>query len=119
MAPGWESKVKAAAQRPLRNVANDIADDTRGNIRGSGNVVTGAYLRSVKVRPTYNGWRVWVGTDHWHFIEYGTKPHLIRARSGGVLASNTRVFGSVVRHPGTRAYANVRRAAHKKRSLRG
>jgi hypothetical protein len=43
----------------------------------------------------------------------GTRPHIIRAKNGGMLSFNTRnghVFATVVRHPGTRPNWYLKRA---------
>lgn len=117
MAPGWEEKIEVATLPFLLGAASDIADDVRNNLRQAGNVKTGALLRSVRSRRT----QVIVGTDHWAFIEFGTKPHAISPGQKGVLANRAEGFGPVfhtVRHPGNRAYAPIRRAAYKKRRLR-
>lgn len=36
------------------------------------------------------------------FVHDGTKPHIIKAHPGGLLASEGHVFGTVVHHPGYR-----------------
>ena len=61
-----------------------------------------------------DGWVGVVGTgvDYALFVEFGTKPHVIRARNAHVLA-NTRtgdMFGPVVHHPGTKAQPFLRPA---------
>lgn len=48
--------------------------------------------------------RVYVGVPYAKHLEYGTKPHLIKAKRAKVLAGNGKVFGRVVNHPGTKAY---------------
>jgi hypothetical protein len=116
MAPGWEKKVEVAVRPYLNGAASDIADDIRGNILGARNYRTGRLYRSVRSRRN----TVQVGTDHWHFIEFGTKPHIIAVKRKKVLANRAtgQVFGKLVKHPGTRAYAPIRRAVYKKRRLR-
>lgn len=117
MAPGWEEKVKVAALPYIFGAANDIADDVRSNLRSGGHVKTRRLIDSVKsTRGTVS-----VGTDHWHYVEFGTHPHPISPGRKGVLVNRAEGFGPVYRtvmHPGNRAYAPVRRAAYKKRRLR-
>jgi len=123
MVPGYELRAKLAAAGPIHNVAQDIADDIRSNIRSAGLVKTGALLRSVRVRKRANGdSRVSIGTDHWWFPEYGTAPHVMIAPPGHVFTfvkpNGERVFTTRINHPGNRAYRVVRRAVYKKRRMR-
>lgn len=116
MAPGWEQKVETAVKPYLAGAADDIADDIRSNLLSAGNYRSGALYRSVRSHRN----KVKVGTDHWRFIEFGTRPHLIVAKKRKVLANRAtgQFFGKAVKHPGTRAYAPIRRATNKKRRLR-
>jgi hypothetical protein len=116
MAPGWEEKVKVAVAPYLMGAANDIADDVRGNLIQARNYRTGALYRSVRSNRN----TVRVGTDHWRFVEFGTRRHLITVKRKKVLANRKtgQVFGKKVNHPGNRAYAPIRRAVYKKRRLR-
>lgn len=113
MAPGWEEKVKVAGLPYLNGAARDIAKDIRHNLVKGRNITTGALYRSV----SHKGNTITVGTDHWQHIEFGTDRHIIKARRKKVLASATQVFGKMVKHPGNRAYAPIRRALYKKRRL--
>jgi hypothetical protein len=113
MAPGWEEKIKVAVAPYIRGVSRDIADDVKSNLLKSHNITTGALYRSVS--STHNSVRV--GTDHWSYIEFGTERHIIKVKRKKVLASATQVFGKMVKHPGNRAYAPIRRAAYKRRRL--
>jgi hypothetical protein len=122
MVPGYELRAKLAAAGPVHNVAQDVADDVRGNIRSAGLVETGAFLRSVRVRRRANGDSyVSIGTDHWAHLEYGTAPHVMIAPPGHVFTfvkpNGERVFTTRISHPGNRAYRVVRRAFYKKRRL--
>lgn len=97
--------------------SKEIAADIRKNIRSGGHVETGAMLRSVRVRKFAKSSRVYIGTDHWYYIEYGVEPHTIRARNKKVMRNpKTGIFyGKRVDHPGHRAYRPVRRAFYQKR----
>lgn len=60
---------------------------------------------SVRVGP--------VGVDYDAAVEYGTKPHTIRAKPGKTLAfkmNGRTIFVKSVRHPGTRAQPYIRPA---------
>ena len=120
--PGYETRVKVAVADNVFNVAQDIASDVRGNIRGDGLIQTGALLESVGARRHGTDASVKIGTDHWEQLEYGTAPHTMIAKPGQVFtfvkANGERVFTTKIRHPGNRAYRIVRRAVYKKRRLR-
>ena len=64
--------------------------------------------------------QVWVGTDHWHFPEYGTPPHAIHSRGPWKLKNRIRgfTFGYTVHHPGTTEQAYMRKALYQRRVLR-
>lgn len=104
----------------------EIAADIRRNM--APHRKTGALSRSVRARKSKNGGRVYVGTDHWHFIEYGVEPHPIAAHGGPftpgpkVLVNKNypgkkRFLGKNVIHPGFHAYMPIRKAFYKKRSM--
>ena len=90
---------------------------------GSEDPETGVRHPSGWLRSSLTGRVVPAGSDSWVgivatpvsyalFVEFGTKPHVIRARNRRVLA-NTRtgdVFGPVVHHPGTPAQPFLRPA---------
>lgn len=101
-APG---KVAVRREDVLDQVSNELLGDQlahvpvrSGNLRGTLHVQT---------RP---GWRK-IGTDHMAaeydiFVEFGTKPHVIEAPAGGVLAfrmNGQLIMTKRVNHPGTRA----------------
>lgn len=113
MVPDWRFKVNRVVEPWQRWTAGEIAEDIRSNLITGGNVVTGALLRSV----SHRGKRVFIGTDHWAHVEYGTSPHFIKVRTRKVMADRVTVYGKLVKHPGTREYAPVRRATYKRRVL--
>lgn len=56
------------------------------------------------------------GVEYVKFVLEGTRPHEIRPKAGGVLSfqvGGTRVFATVVHHPGTKADDFMKRAADK------
>lgn len=123
MVPGWEDRVNTAALPHLRRITDEVADDARQNVRSGhstsrsgqpkvGHIVEGDLLRSIERR----GLRVYIGTDSWHFIEYGTRPHIIMPRVKQALWwPGARHPVRMVRHPGNRPYAVMRRALRTKR----
>ena len=115
MSPGWGKKVLAKADKHVAYHTARVETGVHANIMAARLIRTGALYRSV--RSTYEGVahrRVWIGTDHWAPLEYGARPHLIRPRGPWPLrfrgrdGSMVRTF--LVRHPGNREYAVVRRA---------
>lgn len=117
MVPGWEARVAKELFPFQVKAAKAIADDVRNDI-ATHHMDTGDLFYSVRqfaTRPT----RVYIGTDHWWFIEFGTRPHLITVKQREVLTDRTDFYGTKVLHPGTRAYAPMRRALYTKRVLRG
>jgi hypothetical protein len=112
MVPGWQAKVRPHLLRFQRKIAGDVLDDVRANIVADGLVDTGAMLASVRQEGT----RVYVGTDHWHFLEYGTRAHPIYPNTKQALWWPDLAHPVArVNHPGNREYAFMRRALYKKR----
>jgi hypothetical protein len=112
MVPGWQAKVRGPMLQLQRDMAQETANDARDNIISDGLVGTGDLLGSVR----QDGTRVYIGTDHWYYLEYGTPPHLIFPVVKQALwwegASHP---VRRVRHPGNREYAPMRRALYTKR----
>lgn len=89
-------------------------------------VDSGELRRSIRDEyPEPNVGRVYVGTDHWAPTEYGSRPHVIRARKpGGVLRffwerEDRWFFGPKVNHPGTPAQPFMRPAIWRRRTIPG
>jgi hypothetical protein len=112
MVPGWQAKVRPHLLRFQRNIAGEVYADVLANIVSDGTIRTGAMVGSVR----QEGARVYIGTDHWHFIEYGTDPHPIYPNVKRALwwEGLDHPVG-MVNHPGNREYAPMRRALYKKR----
>jgi hypothetical protein len=110
-----ERKGEDAAYEACRQIASDI----RGHLRPHRK--TGALSRSVSARKTKKGGRVYIGTDHWYFIEYGTEPHWITTAKRSLVFTDAHgkkhFLGRSVHHPGTPAFRPIRRAFYKKRSM--
>lgn len=109
MVPGWRAKVRAAALPTLLDITSDVTLSARANIIRDDLYVTGDLLASVRQQGT----RVYIGTDHWHFIEYGTSPHPIYPNVKRALwwPGLPHPVGKV-NHPGNKEYAPMRRALH-------
>lgn len=84
---------------------------------------TGAMLRSLRLERVRYNWRrqstrVWVGTDHWHFTEYGVRPHFITTDKRTLYNRKTgQRFGPAVNHPGVKSVAYMRRNLYKRRVI--
>lgn len=121
--PGMQ-RVDEISQDAALQACKEIAED----IRAYTPVLTGAMRRSVRARKTKGGGRVYVGTDHWYYIEYGVEPHIITVRrlatghGPKVLVNRAypgkkRFLGGMVQHPGVNARMPIRRAFFQKRSM--
>lgn len=111
MSPGWEARMGPQIDAVLDQVTEDVKDD----IVRSAPVDRGDLVKSVHRR----GHRVYVGTDHWHYVEYGTEPREFGPRTKKALwwpGAHHPV--KKVYHPGTPAQPFMRPALFKRRTLR-
>jgi len=109
MDPGWIGKIKVEASPAMHRVVDQVAKKVRQN--QARHVRTGAMLASVHTVHTLTGGRIYVGTDHWAHVEYGTRPHIIRPKHKKALYwVGARHPVNKVHHPGTRAYAPMRKS---------
>lgn len=110
--PGMQRLRERAA-----DLAHAVTDLIYLDVLSTVNVRTGALFKSVRRQHLKWSGRVWIGTDHWHFIEYGVRPHIIRTRTKKTLANpvTREMFGKKVNHPGHRAYMPMRRALYQRR----
>lgn len=111
-----EEKGEDAAYQACRQIATEI----RANL--APHRKTGALSRSVRARKTKGGGRVYVGTDHWMFVEFGTVQHWVwttTKRSMMYIDAHGKkhFLGRSVHHPGAMAIRPIRRAFFKKRSM--
>lgn len=120
MSPVGINRIRDRALDFGHNVAKLVLIDVLDTIP----IDTGAMLRSTRITRHRTGapiWigssRVWVGTDHWRFTEYGVPPHHIIARRKKALANKKtgQIFGKEVNHPGIKPVAYMRRALYKRR----
>jgi hypothetical protein len=80
---------------------------------------TGALAASIRARKSSTRrYRVYVGTDHWRFMEYGVRPHQITPRRKRALYWDGAPHPmSVVNHPGTLGQPFMRPALYHKRTM--
>jgi hypothetical protein len=109
MSPGWVEKIKKEGTPALHQMVNQVERAAGNNLRS--HIQSGALISSLHSTKNINGGKVWIGTDHWHYIEYGTKRHVIRPRHKKALwwVGAEHPYAKV-RHPGTHAYAPMMRA---------
>lgn len=94
------------------HAAEDIADDARRFCP----VDESELVSTIHARDGM----VWVGSDHWAHVEYGTRPHAITSSGPWPLRNKETgaVFGRRVWHPGTPAQPFMRPALMRARGLR-
>jgi HK97 gp10 family phage protein len=112
MAPGYQADLEQLVQPLLEQVAAEVETDIKRNAP----VDTGDLVRSVRRRGNI----ITISAPYWHFVEYGTEPHIIRPRTKQALwwpGAHHPV--KMVRHPGTQAQPFIRPAALRQRRLRG
>ena len=108
---GWLGRLVTALTPTLRNVTREIEADIKRNAP----VDSGELVGSVRRRGTV----ITIDADHWHFVEYGTKPHIIRPRVKKALWwPDAHHPVKKVYHPGTAAQPYIRPAVNKQRRLR-
>lgn len=121
--PPGEIRLEGILTHLTEEMAEAIADDVRQDLLD--HVETGELIASVGSDAVGRTGRVWIGTDHWQFVEYGTTPHIIKAQ-GGIYAYALRNrakdfyrYPGIVKHPGNAEYAPMRRALYKHRQRHG
>lgn len=111
MAPGYHENLREAIQPVLNQVAQEVEEDIKRNAP----VDTGELVRSVRRRGSV----IRITAPHWHFVEYGTRPHIIRPRVKRALWwPDAHHPVKQVYHPGTQAQPFIRPAALRQRRLR-
>jgi HK97 gp10 family phage protein len=99
----------------VRQLTQAVARDMRRRAP----VDTGELEKSIKVRRPRKGiGAIVIGTDHWAATEYGSAPHIIRAKGPYSLRNKEtgQFFGRVVHHPGTPAQPFIRPALYQTRT---
>jgi hypothetical protein len=109
MVPGWEEKIKLEARPKIHDLVDKVEAAARRNLIR--HVVSGELISTLRSTKELDGGKVWIGTNHWHYIEYGTKRHVIKPRFKRALYWEGAMHPVMkVRHPGTPEYAPMRRA---------
>ena len=108
-----------ALEAEVREVRHDVSRAIARDARRYCPVKSGDLKRSIS-----GPWslmftdRIFVNTNHWRFVEYGTPPHLIRPNTKKALHWEGALHPvKLVRHPGTEAQPFMRRALFQRRSL--
>lgn len=111
--PNWPKHLEAAAHDFLKHIAREVHRDMVRNAP----VNTGRLRNDLDWEV--NGLKARVGArtvDYAIFVEEGTSPHTIKAKSGGALAwEGAEHPVNSVNHPGANATYFMRRALYKKR----
>lgn len=109
LAPNVVDNVRAETLSSVHHIVDVLADTAHRNVAQYSK--SGALLASMRTVKNARGGRVFIGTDHWPYIEYGTKRHTIQPRYKKALWWPTAPYPVTrVRHPGTPEYAPMRRA---------
>lgn len=112
MTGGFFARLREMIRPTMENLTEEIYQDMRRNAA----VDSGEMVRSIKRRGTV----ITIEAPHWHFVEYGTKPHIIRPRVKRALWwPDAHHPVKKVYHPGTKAQPFIRPAATRQRRLRG
>lgn len=127
--PPGQARLNAILADLTRDMTKGVARDAETNWMA--HVETGKTLASVfpvwfnRRGPHGRIGQVVVRSAVWHFVEYGTSPHVI-ASKGGPLAYPLRnrakdfyAYPGLVNHPGNREFAPMRNALYRKRTRRG
>lgn len=121
--PPGEIRLQGILGHLTEEMAEGIAADVRRDL--ADHVETGELIASVRSEAIGKNGRVWIGTDHWQFIEFGTEPHVIKSR-GGIFAyalrnraKNFYRYPGIVNHPGNAEFAPMRRALYRHRQAHG
>lgn len=103
----------------LKNVRDQVGDEVAKAVHRDAKrycpVKTGQLRASIKWFKAGKTWYVTVSAPHWMYVEYSTRPHVIRSHGPWPLRNREtgQVFGPVVHHPGTTAQPFMRPAIYR------
>lgn len=106
----------------IKNLSDEVGDAITAAVQADAKrlcpVKTGETRRSIHRFKAGGTWYVVVGGS-WEYIEYPTRPHIIRSHGPWPLRNREtgQVFGPVVHHPGTRAQPFMRPAIYRTRTV--
>lgn len=114
----WRKAGLAKLKELGDGVAEAISVEVQRDAKRLCPVDTGELRSTIRRFKAGDTWFVTVGTDYWSYVEYPTKPHIIRSHGPWPLRNprTGQVFGPVVRHPGTAAQPFMRPAIYRTRS---
>lgn len=121
--PAGMGRLEAILINLTRKMTEAVEDDATRN--WAAHVETGFTLMSLRSTVRGRVGRVHVSGSVWHFVEYGTSPHVIMSRGGPMayplqnLAKDFYAYPGLVRHPGNREFAPMRNALYRKRNRLG
>lgn len=119
----------AAVERRIVRVGNAVLDAVYDDVKRKAPVKVrnspgpaGALQRSIRKQSSgliFGTRRVYAGTDHWHFVEYGTRPHMIYPKYKQALYWPGAGYPRAkVHHPGATANPFMRSSIYKRRQIR-
>jgi HK97 gp10 family phage protein len=107
------SALGAGARVIVNEAKNNVPVDA-GDLKASGKVVTNSKRGYVEANARFGSKKAWYG----RFVEFGTAPHLIKGKNGGMLKFTARDGKSVetpqVSHTGAKAKPYLRPALDSK-----
>jgi len=105
-----KSGINAAVMTDMDKAAEQVKEQMRQLVP----VDTGTLRDSIAVVKDGGSYHIGpVGVEYAKYVEYGTKPHVIMAKPGGVLAFQSgggTAFAKSVKHPGTKAQPYIQPA---------
>jgi len=108
-------ETKTAIRVTAIKIENDYIRGVRGNKQ------SGDLENSIDHDIAPGGMSATIGStaEHSIFIEFGTRPHIIKSKGNYSLSDGVDYFGKTVNHPGTAANPALRRAFLKHAGARG
>lgn len=101
----WNNKWELA----LKGIGNDFVNE----LVRTAPVDTGFLRTSIRHEVDDQGVKI-IAPEYAFYVEFGTRPHEIRAKNAQVLSDGKRIFGKVVWHPGTEPQPFIRTAINTK-----
>ena len=119
LAPKVEKNIMRAA---LRAGANEFKAEVKQNLASNGSIDRGELAASVRVSTRSRRGTVYASVKaggkrapHWHWVEFGTRPHKIIPKKAGAL-NISGTLAAVVDHPGAKPKPYMRPAFDAKSS---
>ena len=101
------SKAQALWDEKWRLVLNGIGNDFVNELVRVAPVDTGNLRNSISYSVDNRGINISMN-EYGYYVEFGTKPHVIKVKEKKVLSDGKRFFGRKVNHPGTEAQPFIR-----------